>query len=198
MSLLWQLLKVTSEADSTQVVIIDAIYTAVLVLRIWHLYRHSRAAQILAVTSFVICVVAEGVTLGLSIVDLHSEIIVAPGVYLLEIGCKALPPPTLWRMFVPHFVLHTICYLFTAYRGIRSRSIAAEAAPLMRRLLREYVASLGLWRVTDFWFQWRNIIFCRILYVSVILAFVSISWLILCFQFLWASQRLVPPWRTVR
>jgi len=118
-------------------VIAMAVAQAVLVLRIWHLYRHSRAAQILAVTSFVICVVAEGVTLGLSIVDLHSEIIVAPGVYLLEIGCKALPPPTLWRMFVPHFVLHTICYLFTAYRGIRSRSIAAEAAPLMRRLLRD-------------------------------------------------------------
>jgi len=118
-------------------VIAMAVAQAVLVLRIWYLYRHNRAAQILAVTSFVVCIVAEFVTLCLSIADLHSEIIVAPGVHILEIGCKTPPPSRVWRMFIPHFILHTICYLFTAYRGIRNRSITAEAAPLMRRLLRD-------------------------------------------------------------
>jgi hypothetical protein len=112
---------------------------AVLVLRIWYLYRHSRIARILAVVCFVTCVTAECVALGVSFKDLHSEINPLPGVRILGLGCMSPPPSKLWRMFVPAFVLHTVLYIFTAYRGLRNRCVVAEAAPLMRRLLREYV-----------------------------------------------------------
>jgi hypothetical protein len=111
---------------------------AVLVLRIWYLYRHSRTARILAVACFVTCITAECVALGVSFKDLHSQINPLPGVRILGLGCMAPPPSKLWRMFIPAFVLHTVLYIFTAYRGLRNRSVVAEAAPLMRRLLREY------------------------------------------------------------
>jgi hypothetical protein len=92
----------------------------------------------LVVACFVVCVIAAYATLGLSFRDLHSEIITVPGVRILGLGCIIPPPSKLWRIFIPGFILHTILYIFTAYRGIRNRSIAAEAAPLMKRLLREY------------------------------------------------------------
>jgi len=111
---------------------------AVIVLRIWYLYRHSTTARILAVVSFVTCVTAECVALGVSFKDLHSEINPLPSVHILGLGCMAPPPAKLWRMFIPTFVLHTILYIFTAYRGIKHRSTVAEAAPLMKRLFREY------------------------------------------------------------
>lgn len=114
------------------------IFAAILVVRIWYLYRHSRIARILAVACFVTCVTAECVALGVSFKDLHSEIILLPGVRILELGCIAPPSSKLWRMFFSAFVLHTVLYIFTAYRGIRNRSIVAEAAPLIKRLLREY------------------------------------------------------------
>jgi hypothetical protein len=116
------------------------ISTAVLVLRIWYLFRHSNAARVLVMSCFAVCVIAEAVTLGLSFADLHSEMIVVPGIRILELGCTAPPPSKLWRLFIPALILHTILYIFTAYRGLINRSIAAEAAPLMRRLIREYVA----------------------------------------------------------
>lgn len=56
----------------------------------------------------------------------------------LEIsGCLVAPPSDVWRVFTPVLVLHTVLYLFTAYRGLRRQSIIAEAAPVVLRLVRE-------------------------------------------------------------
>lgn len=54
-------------------------------------------------------------------------------------GCIAPTPPKTWRLYVPPLVLHTVLYLFTAYRGLKVRSVTAEHAPLMERLMRECV-----------------------------------------------------------
>jgi hypothetical protein len=126
------------KSNTMQIFTIDdvAIYTAVLVLRIWFLFQHSRSAQLLVVACFIVCSIAECATLGLSFKDLHSVSIPIP-LRILRLGCTAPPPSKLWRMFIPAFVLHTILYLFTAYRGLRNRSVAAESAPLIRRLLRD-------------------------------------------------------------
>lgn len=147
---------------------------------------------------FIVCLVVEYATLALSFNDLHSESeqYRLLGVRMLEIGCTAPPPSKLWRMFIPAFVLHTILYLFTAYRGIRNRSIAAEAAPLMRRLLRECVSG-----------QWYDLpwLTCGLVVVYYILLFsvrriciVCACFLILCPQSLWASQPLVLLWQNTR
>lgn len=112
---------------------------AVLVLRIWFLYPHSKFARLSAVVILFVCTVGEAVTLGMSFKGLRSEILPLPGIRLLSLGCVAPPPSNLWRIFVPSFILHTILYIFTAYRGLHRRSIVAEAAPVVQRLLREYV-----------------------------------------------------------
>ena len=129
-----------------QLVLTKREFTVVLVLRIWYLFEHSKTAQLLVVASFAaaVQVVTEAVTLYLSFPNLHSEIISLPGVRILELGCKAPPPSNLWQMFVPTIIMHTILYLFTAYRGLRDRSIVAQPAPITKRLIREYVASLAL------------------------------------------------------
>ena len=116
------------------------ILAAVLVLRIWYLFTHSKIARVLVTTSFFASALTQSLTLGLSFKDLHSEIIVVPGVPILRLGCM-VPPMNLWRLFVSPMVLHTVLYLFIVYRAVRSHNIAAETTPLMRRLLREYVVT---------------------------------------------------------
>lgn len=87
--------------------------------------------------ALVICTTGSVVSLGLSFPNIHSEVIDAPGIRILSMGCTAPPPSNLWRIFVPSVVIHTILYLFTAYRGLKTRSVAAETAPVVQRLVRE-------------------------------------------------------------
>lgn len=111
--------------------------SAVLVLRIWYLYRHSPMARLLVVLCFCTSVAASCTLLYFTARDLKPIMLTVPGVTLRMNGCMTPPPPKVWALFIPTLMLHTIIYLFTAYRGVKNRSVVAEAAPIMNRLLRE-------------------------------------------------------------
>jgi len=110
---------------------------AVLVLRIWYLYRHSWVARFLVVFSFVFCAIACCITLYLVSREITAISLDSYDLDLQVLGCLVTPPNGLWRIYAPVLVLHTVLYLFTAYRGLHNRSIVAEAAPVMLRLVRD-------------------------------------------------------------
>ncbi|KAF7972779.1 hypothetical protein HWV62_17048 [Athelia sp. TMB] len=111
---------------------------AVLVLRIWYLYRHSTLARALAMFCFVACAMACVMTLYFTGEEIKGIDINATYKLDLDIvGCIVTPPRDLWKVFAPVLVLHTILYLFTAYRGLHHRSVVAEPAPVMARLVRD-------------------------------------------------------------
>lgn len=80
---------------------------------------------------------SEMIILGLTFKDLRAVSISVPGVAITHLGCIAPTPNKTWRLFVPPMILHTILYLFTAYRRLNVRS--ATAPPLVERLMRECV-----------------------------------------------------------
>ncbi|KZP20642.1 hypothetical protein FIBSPDRAFT_891737 [Athelia psychrophila] len=121
----------------TLTVICMLVAEAVLVLRIWYLYRHSPMARLLVILCFCGSVAASFTLLYYTAQYLNPVTLVIPGVTLHYVGCMTPPPPKIWALFIPALVLHTILYLFTAYRGVRNRSVVAEAAPIMSRLLRD-------------------------------------------------------------
>lgn len=94
----------------------------------------------LVITSLCTATLAQCVALIIPFKYLHSEILVEPGVSILRLGCIVPPPQNIWPIFVSPVILHTVLYLFTAYRAVMSDSITSETLPLMNRLLREYVA----------------------------------------------------------
>ncbi|KZP20908.1 hypothetical protein FIBSPDRAFT_826294 [Athelia psychrophila] len=110
---------------------------AVLVLRIWYLYRHSWVARLLVIISFVSCGISCCTTLYFVGREITAIALDSYGLDLQVLGCLITPPTGLWRVFAPVLVLHTVLYLFTAYRGLHNRSVVAEAAPVMLRLVRD-------------------------------------------------------------
>ena len=139
-SLSWPCLlqKVPSSFNLPVNAVLTGMITAVLVLRIWYLYRHSALARALVLFCFVACAVACAMTLyftGEEVKGIDLDVIY--GLDLEIVGCIVTPPRDLWKVFAPVLVLHTILYLFTAYRGLHHRSVVAEPASVMARLVRE-------------------------------------------------------------
>lgn len=130
--------KVPSLFQLSAYAVLNDMVTAVLVLRIWYLYRHSTLARALAMFCFVACAMACVMTLYFTGEEIKGIDINATYKLDLDIvGCIVTPPRDLWKVFAPVLVLHTILYLFTAYRGLHHRSVVAEPAPVMARLVRE-------------------------------------------------------------
>ncbi|KZP20942.1 hypothetical protein FIBSPDRAFT_1021530 [Athelia psychrophila] len=113
------------------------IAEAVLVLRIWYLFRHSIIARSLVLFCFFACGIASAIALYFVGRQIEAVSIKSFGLDIEIIGCLAAPSSNSWHVFAPVLVLHTVLYLFTAYRGLHNQSVVAEAAPFMLRLVRD-------------------------------------------------------------
>jgi len=115
------------------------VVQAMLAARIWYLFQGSRTIQYSIVLGFVASLAASFVLLALSIENL--QLISTEEIKLVfsdfqNVGCKAVRPPHIWRIFLPSLVLHTILYVLTAVRALRNRRLLKHA-PIMKRLLRD-------------------------------------------------------------
>lgn len=133
-------------------------YLAILVLRIWYLFPRSTIARALVVLCLVIYIVASVTSLALTFTDLRAEKILLPG--LRQSGCVAPAPRSIWHLFLPTLILHTILFLFTTVRAITSRQML-RSAPLLKRLVLEYVTmftefspSVTLFDLVVVYFTW--------------------------------------------
>ncbi|OAX37167.1 hypothetical protein K503DRAFT_693799, partial [Rhizopogon vinicolor AM-OR11-026] len=94
--------------------------TGILFLRVWYMYSHSTLARAAACLSYAACTVSSMTLLGLSLpslvsyasVQIESEILHLP-------GCSAPSPSTIWKVFLPSTVIHTILFGFTIARVMR-------------------------------------------------------------------------------
>jgi hypothetical protein len=109
---------------------------AVLVIRIWYLFKQSSVIRIVSVLSFLVGVVLSAFFVGQTFRLLHSIPLEIPGIQ--QVGCAIPPPNNFWKLFLPALVLHTLLFVLTALRAFRTPKIFRDA-PLLRRLLREWV-----------------------------------------------------------
>ncbi|THU97410.1 hypothetical protein K435DRAFT_754063 [Dendrothele bispora CBS 962.96] len=115
-------------------VIALATIQLVLVLRIWYLFPRSRTIRAMCIFSFVTCTILSAIFVGESFPFFRSIQIDIPGVR--KMGCAIPAPVNLWRLFIPPLVLHTVLFVFTTVRALRTPNLFQEA-PLMRRILRD-------------------------------------------------------------
>ncbi|KAK1229939.1 hypothetical protein PQX77_006985 [Marasmius sp. AFHP31] len=110
-----------------------ATVQVVLVIRVWHLFPHSKTIRVVAVASSVLAVIVSTV-----FVVLTFPLIIVPDQKFSpnQSGCSIPPPYNFWRIFLPALILHTLLFMFTCLRAIRTPKVFRDA-PLMRRLLRD-------------------------------------------------------------
>jgi len=104
---------------------------AMLVIRVWYLFTHSRATRMAMIVAFAITNIASlyfAIAAGIEL-DITRNL---RGV----LGCRANRPTKFWRLFLPSLVLHTVLYCLTAFRALKNRRIFKKA-PILKRLVRD-------------------------------------------------------------
>ncbi|KAJ8078517.1 hypothetical protein PM082_012799 [Marasmius tenuissimus] len=103
---------------------------AVLVIRIWHLFPHSKTIRAVAVASFILAAII------CAIFAVQTFPLIVSEIGLNRVGCTVPPQRNFWRIFLPGLILHTLLFVFTCLRAFRTPKVFRDA-PLMRRLLRD-------------------------------------------------------------
>lgn len=105
------------------------IVQAVLVLRIWYLFEHSRFVRWGAIAAFLASIMS---SLAFSFIAAQNLVLlpIIPGI----IGCRAARPVDFWRMFFPSLLLHTLLYVLTAWKALKNRRILKDR-PVLKKLL---------------------------------------------------------------
>ncbi|KAI3610601.1 hypothetical protein WG66_007185 [Moniliophthora roreri] len=107
---------------------------AVLVIRIWYLFKHSPVIRVISILSVTIGAILSAFFVGQSFPLLRSIPNEIPG--LRQIGCAIPPPTNFWKLFLPALILHTLLFVLTALRALRTPKVFRDA-PLLWRLLRD-------------------------------------------------------------
>ncbi|EEB95809.1 hypothetical protein MPER_05165, partial [Moniliophthora perniciosa FA553] len=107
---------------------------AVLVVRIWYLFKHSSVIRVVSILSVTIGAILSAFFVGQSFPLLRSIPIEIPE--LRHIGCAVPPPTNFWKLFLPALILHTLLFVLTALRAFRTPKVFRDA-PLLRRLLKD-------------------------------------------------------------
>lgn len=106
-------------------------YPAILVLRIYYLFSRQKMIQMIAIAGLIVCTAATATMLARFLRSFH----VLPKPFAVS-GCGAPPSASYWPVFLPAFILHSMLYLLTAYRTMKSTQ-SLNNTPLLKRLLRE-------------------------------------------------------------
>ncbi|KAJ7052255.1 hypothetical protein C8F01DRAFT_1261967 [Mycena amicta] len=109
------------------------VVQAMLVVRVWYLFAHSRAMRLAIAVSYLLTT-----TMSVYFAILAgTQLVVEEPLTRLHIrGCHASRPHKFWRLYLPSLVLHTVLYSMTAYRALRNRRMFKEA-PILKRLVRD-------------------------------------------------------------
>jgi len=109
------------------------VIQAMLVVRVWFLFGHSRVTRVVIIACFII---TNAVSLYLAVLT-GVELQVTPDLTQIHIvGCRAMRPNAFWRLWLPALALHTVLYGMTAFRALNNRRIFKEA-PMLKRLVRD-------------------------------------------------------------
>jgi len=109
------------------------VVQAMLVVRVWFLFGHSRVTRVVIIACFIITNVFSLYLAVLTGVELQ----VTPDLTQMHIvGCRATRPNAFWRLWLPALVLHTVLYGMIAFRALNNRRIFKEA-PILKRLVRD-------------------------------------------------------------
>lgn len=114
--------------------------SAIIVLRVWHLYSGRPIGRAFIMICFGASIVIDVVLIALGWTEMNS-------LYIPSYGCIPMKATHAWRMSVHHLVLHSILYLLTTFPALQSW-YQHKNSPLITHILREYAFYLTYGRST--------------------------------------------------
>ncbi|KAI1786801.1 hypothetical protein LXA43DRAFT_897234 [Ganoderma leucocontextum] len=171
---------------------------AIIVLRICYVYSKNPIARGIVVGTFVTSVVSTCVLFRTIWHDVEAVPVNVPGLKITS--CTAPPSKTVWRMFVPNLILHTVLYLATTIPALRMRRLGKKSM-LMDRLVMDGGIFFSVVFVAAMFSAIGSLartplVTIPAIYSNVLLALscISVSRLMLSIRSLAASLSLQPDW----